>query len=153
MIKIPAKNFSLSQICESGQCFRMRQIDGGRYGLAARDRYLELSQEGEEILFHCPEEEYELVWRQYFDLSTDYGAFIASVDAGDAYLKAAAAYGSGIRILRQDVWETLISFIVSQQNHIKRIRKCIDLLCLRYGEERETGEGVRYHGFPSPRRL
>lgn len=153
MIQIKSNHFSLAQISESGQCFRMTELGDGRYGLIAHGRYLELAQNQKEICLYCTEEEFEQIWKEYFDLNTDYGKIIASVDLEDSYLREAAAYGSGIRILKQDVWEMLISFIISQQNNIKRIKKCIDLLCVKYGEEKRTKEGQLYYAFPTPQRL
>src|SRR5699024_11725909 len=60
---------------------------------------------------------------------------------------------SDLRILRQDLWETIITFIVSQQNNIPRIRKCIQLICERYGQEKQTDEGKQYYDFPTPEAL
>lgn len=153
MIRIKSNNFSLIQISESGQCFRLEQIENERYALTALDRYLELQERHGEICFFCTQEEFEEVWREYFDLDTDYGKIIAAVDENDSYLQEASSYGSGIRILKQDLWEMMISFIISQQNNIKRIRKCIDLLSRKYGEEKRTKEGTLYYTFPSPEKL
>ena len=135
MIKITAADLSMRQISESGQCFRLNQIGEERYGLVALGRYLEIEQRGEELLFSCTQEEYDAVWRQYFDMENDYRLYRNAVQAEDTYLLEAVTFGSGIRILRQDVWEMLISFIISQQNNIKRIRKCIETICERYGEK------------------
>lgn len=150
MVTIRDKNFSLAKICDSGQCFRMENCGGGRYRLVALGRYLEAEQDGDCITFDCAQDEFDLVWREYFDLATDYAEILASVDKEDAYLSAAAEYGRGIRILNQDLWEMIISFIVSQQNNIKRIRKCIRALCERYGERRISGSGIQYFDFPTP---
>ncbi|MCM1185311.1 MAG: 8-oxoguanine DNA glycosylase [Lachnoclostridium sp.] len=153
MVQIKNNNFSLAQISESGQCFRMNELNGGRYGLTAHGRYLELMQKEDVIFFDCAEEEFEQIWKEYFDLNTDYGKIIALADDKDLYLQKAADYGKGIRILKQDAWEMVISFIISQQNNIKRIRRCIDLLCTRYGEELHTKEGRIYYAFPTPESL
>lgn len=153
MVTITKENFSLEQICQSGQCFRMEQLTEGSYSLVALGRYLRMEQEGQRISFHCSQEEFDTLWKDYFDLDTDYGRMIVSVKEEDTYLKAAAAYGSGVRILRQELWEMIISFIISQQNNIKRIRKCIDLLCRAYGEEQQTEWGSTYFTFPTPRAL
>ncbi|MCM1123185.1 MAG: 8-oxoguanine DNA glycosylase [Eubacterium sp.] len=135
-------DFSLQQIGESGQCFRLNRIAQNRYALVAFGKYLEVEQAGDELLFACTREEYDGIWREYFDLDNDYARYRAAVPAQDRYLSEAAAFGSGIRILRQDVWEMLISFIISQQNNIKRIRKCIETLCVRYGERQDIIHGV-----------
>lgn len=155
MITITKDNFSIKQICESGQCFRLERLDisGECYGLTAFGKYLEITQDGNQISFDCLQEEFEGLWQGYFDLEEDYGKIIASIDGEDAYLVQAASYGSGIRILRQDLWEMIVSFIISQQNNIKRIRKCISLLCRRYGEERMTDSGKVYYDFPRAQAL
>lgn len=153
MIKVIKDNFSLRKICESGQCFRLQEIGPDLYELVALGRYLKLEQQGEEISFHCSEEEFQNVWRSYFDLDSDYGQMMDSVRENDPYLQEAVNYGRGIRILKQDLWEIIVSFIVSQQNNIKRIRRCIALLCERYGERRQTPEGQVYYAFPTPEAL
>lgn len=153
MIKVIKDNFSLRQICESGQCFRLKELSADVYELVAMGRYLKLAQKGEEITFYCDEEEFQSVWRSYFDWDGDYGQMIDSVEETDVYLQAAVNYGRGIRILKQDLWEMIVSFIVSQQNNIKRIRRCIALLCERYGVRRETPEGQVYYAFPTPESL
>lgn len=151
MVSITKDHFSIRQICESGQCFRLERLDEKKdiYGLTAMGRYLEIRQEENKISFDCSPQEFEQVWKNYFDLEEDYGKIIASIDKEDSYLLRAADYGSGIRILRQDLWEMIISFLISQQNNIKRIRKCIMLLCQNYGEKRQTQKGQYYYDFPS----
>lgn len=138
MVNITKDNFSIRQICESGQCFRMQRLEGKgeKYVLTALGRYLEIEQRENQLFFDCTLEEFEGIWRKYFDLEEDYGKIINMIDPKDDYLVKAASYGSGIRILRQDLWEMIISFIVSQQNNIVRIRKCIENLCEKYGEEK-----------------
>ena len=162
MVTIENEYFSLKQICESGQCFRLEMLkewedsEGRtweRYGLPAFGRYLVTGQCGNKVNLFCSEEEFELIWKNYFDLQEDYGKIIASIDPEDSYLNRAASFGSGIRILRQDLWEMIISFIISQQNNITRIRRCIDLLCKKYGDRRQTEEGTAYYTFPLPEAL
>ncbi len=168
MVNITKDNFSIRQICESGQCFRLQRLDGmymeqkgenekdfvsEKYALTALGQYLEIEQRQNQIFFDCTLEEFERVWREYFDLEEDYGRIMGMIDPGDAYLLKAAAYGSGIRILRQDLWEMIISFIVSQQNNLRRIRKCIETLCQRYGEEKRLEDGRKYYLFPTPEAL
>lgn len=145
---IAAKNFSIGQICESGQCFRMRPLEDGRFHLIAGGRRLELEQDEEAVVFHCGQQEYEDFWRYYFDLDTDYSAYMDAISEKDRYLRNAAAFGSGIRILNQDLWEMTVSFIISQQNNIKRIRKCIDTVCEHYGTRRDG-----FYEFPTPEQL
>ena len=149
MVTIKQENFSIEQICNSGQCFRMKEIGGGVYEVIAFGKYLEVTQKGDEITFSCTKEEFESIWRSYFDLDTCYGTWIESIDENDEYLRKASQFGNGIRILRQDVWEMIISFIISQQNNIKRIRKCIETICEKYGEQKVNDKGEIYYDFPT----
>lgn len=153
MITIELEHFSLEQICDSGQCFRMRQISENRYALVAADKYLEITQEGRVVTFHCSEEDFLFFWVLYFDLDSDYDGYISAINPRDKYLLRAAEFGGGIRILRQDLWEMIISFLISQQNNIRRIRRCIENICRRYGQHLQTPDGTEYYGFPSPQEL
>ncbi len=150
------KNFNLQQIAESGQCFRMNQIAENKYSLIAYDRYLELEQiDEEEVELSCSEEEYELIWRDYFDLDYDYQRIIDTLLQGkDGFLKEAAEFGYGIRILKQDFFEMMISFIISQNKNIPGIKSCIEAICKKYGNYMvcET-TGVSYYSFPAPEAL
>ena len=153
MIQKILPNFNIAQICESGQCFRMQQIAADTYSVIAGDRYLEIRQQGQQVFFECSKQEFEEFWKQYFDLDTDYGALISGIDPEDAYLVQAAAQGEGIRILKQDLWEMIISFLISQQNNIVRIRRCIQNICEKYGEKKLTADGTVYYAFPTPQVL
>ena len=141
--------FDLSEICDSGQCFRMERITENEFQIRAEDKYLRATQEGETVRFDCSEEEFETFWKYYFDLERDYGIYIEAIDPEDTYLKTAAELGSGIRILNQDLWEMIVSFLISQQNNIKRIRKCIETICRKYGERKISATGVEYYAFPT----
>lgn len=145
--------FNLEQICRSGQCFRMEQKEDGSYIIIAGDRYLIAKQEGQRIEFDCEEIEFEDFWKAYFDVETDYGAYISRINPNDKYLKQAAAFGSGVRILRQDLWEMIVSFLISQQNNIVRIRRCIQNICETYGKKCESKNGDVYYAFPTPEAL
>ena len=153
MVEITAENFSLAQICRSGQCFRMAQTDDGVYSVKAGKRYLEVWQREETCFFDCSEEEFEGFWRSYFDLDSDYSTCIEMINPRDDYLVAAASFGYGIRILRQDLWEMIVSFLISQQNNIVRIRRCIENICECYGERMVSENGVKYYAFPTPEAL
>lgn len=150
MITVKNEFFSLEQIAVSGQCFRMDRLDDGRYCVIAADRYLCASQNGDMVSFECAEKEYEEFWKHYFDLDTDYGRYIAAIDKKDSYLMAAAEAGKGIRILNQDLWEMIVSFIISQQNNIPRIKKCISNICRAYGKHMTASDGTCYYSFPEP---
>ena len=119
----------------------------------AGERYLEIFQNGQECIFDCTEEEFEGFWKAYFDLDTDYAKYIAQINLNDTYLVNAATFGSGMRILRQDLWEMIVSFLISQQNNIPRIRRCIENICRKYGEKKENANGETYFAFPKPEAL
>lgn len=146
------RNFNLKQIADSGQCFRMNPISENKYSLIAFDRYIELEQLEEDIIdISCSEEDYEVIWKDYFDLDYDYGRIVDDLTSGaDEFLKAAASYGSGIRILRQDSFEMLISFIVSQNKNIPSIKACIERICETYGKGIvDKTSGSVYNTFPT----
>ena len=150
MIEIENEHFNLRQIALSGQCFRMDMTDDGSCVCIAGDKSLRVSQVGSRIFFDCEKEEFDSFWRNYFDLNADYGRYISAIDENDKYLCNAAKKGSGIRILNQEVWETTVSFLISQQNNITRIKKCISNICRKYGEHKETSDGTEYFAFPKP---
>lgn len=149
------KNFDLEQIADSGQCFRWRKIDEDKYLIPAYDHIVTVAQSGEKFEFSCTEAEYQKIWKHYFDLELDYGKIIAAIDKNDIFLKEAAEYGSGIRILNQELWEMIISYIISQNNNIPRIKKGIEAVCDRYKavickDEQENLEKTEneIYGFP-----
>lgn len=149
-IAVQAENFSLEQICCSGQCFRMKRIKENHFSVISGDRYLEAEQHGKTVIFHCGKEEFFDYWEDYFDLKTDYKTWISGINPNDGYLRKAARTAWGVRILRQDLWEMIVTFLISQQNHIKRISRSIELLCRTYGKECISAKGTVYYGFPAP---
>lgn len=153
MVRRTVDHFDLEQICRSGQCFRMDQESDGVYSVIAGNRRVRVSQKGTEVDFFCDEDEFEQFWKRYFDLESDYASYIEQINPSDAYLMQAAAFGAGVRILRQDLWEMIVSFLISQQNNIVRIRRCIDNICRSYGEKIEDGQGECYYAFPRPEAL
>lgn len=153
MVRKRINYFNIAQICDSGQCFRMMPINENVYSVIASDRYLEIAQEKDFITFYCPELEYEEFWKKYFDLENDYSSYIKQINPNDKYLVNAADFGSGIRILKQDLWEMIISFLISQQNNIVRIRRCIQNICERYGKMKVNDNGEIYYTFPTPEAL
>jgi N-glycosylase/DNA lyase len=160
-MRVMKKNFNIQQIADSGQCFRMNQMKTPSnkisYEMIAYGKYLELEQvEEDQVEFNCSEEEYYELWEDYFDLSYDYESLVNDLIEGeDTFLKEAAAYGKGIRILKQEPFEAMISFIISQNKNIPAIRSGIEALCTRYGEKiiiDEKGE-KEYYAFPTPEAL
>ena len=129
------KNFDLAQTLDCGQAFRWSADEEGVWRGIADGKYIELYKSGEDIVIeHSNREDFENFWAEYFDLSRDYGAIIKEF-GGNEVLSAAAKAGSGIRILRQEPWEALCSFIISQNNNIPRIKGIIERLCENFGEK------------------
>ncbi len=120
----------LGKIAQSGQCFRWRREDESAYVIPAGERVLRIRQSAPELYdVDCDEQDWRDVWFPYFDLGSDYDAYIAAIDPKDDYLLAAAKAAAGIRILRQPLWETVASFIISQNNNIPRIQGILRRLC------------------------
>lgn len=142
-------DIDLTHIFECGQCFRWVPDGSGAYtGVAGSfAAHVSLSESSDLIIDATGGD--EAFWRRYFDLDTDYGAIKSELVKGEPRVKAATDYGSGIRILNQDLFETIISFIISQNNNIPRIRKNIEALCGRYGERINDD----YAAFPKPQAL
>ena len=144
----------LKQIADSGQCFRMLPSPAGGYTIVSRGRLLRVSQEGNRVSFDCSQEDLS-VWLTYFDCATDYAAILTSVDPDDNYLRAAAAAGRGIRILRQDPWEMIITFVISQQKTIPCIRRLVEDISRRWGQKIADGDDKNsaVYSFPTPKEL
>ena len=146
-------DFNIDQIARSGQCFRFRPLGEGHYALVAGGRYIEISQQGQTVRFNCSEDEFETIWRPYFDLDADYGRYKRAVAKRDKYLQSAIATGGGLRILRQELWEVIVCFIISQQNNIPRITKCVENMCSLFGETCYNRSEQVYNAFPTAERL
>ncbi len=142
-------DIDLTHIFECGQCFRWVPDGPDAYTGATGSFAARVSLEGGSLTVDATGGS-EDFWRRYFDLDTDYGAIKRKLADSEPLIQAATEYGSGIRILNQDPFETIISFIISQNNNIPRIRKNIESLCAAYGE---PIEGSRLHAFPSPEAL
>lgn len=143
--------FSLAQIADSGQCFRLSPLPDGGWATVSQGRFLKIFQEEQRVTFCCTEEEFSY-WQDYFDLETDYEKIAASVSPSDRYLAEAARFGRGIRILRQDPWEMIVTFIISQQKTIPKIKEAVELLSSHYGKKIPTDGGI-FFSFPSPQEL
>lgn len=143
MYTVKIDHMNPDRIAASGQCFRWVKTKENTYEIPAFGKVLAMTDRGNgEFEFSCDEDEWNTVWRNYFDLDTDYGRIGKLIEeSGDEYLKAAYQYGEGIRILRQDVWEMIITFLISQNNNISRIRNSVAALCERAGAGHFPGPG------------
>ena len=141
------KNFDISLTLFCGQAFRWKETDDGWHGVAF-GKPLTVRKTDDGLLFLCTKEDFEIIWQKYFDLDTDYGKLCETFSA-DKHLKSAVTEYPGIHILRQDTWEALCSFIISQNNNIPRICGIIDRLCTLFGDDLENGDFT----FPSAEKL
>lgn len=169
-------DLDLGKIAESGQCFRWKRLSDGAWMIPAFGTYVIARQvtgmaerakaagagksEGSGpsvkkpevpalLDLSCTPEEYEHLWKNYFDLGTSYRRIRESIDPADSFLQSAAAVGKGIRILRQKPFETLISFLISQRKSIPAISTAIERLCRVYGKPLGEVEGETVYSFPS----
>lgn len=131
------KTFNLAQTLDCGQAFRWRETENGIWQGVAFGRLLKLEKtaDGTVILYNTAKEDFENLWRGYFDLERNYDEIISKISTNNV-LKTAAEYGYGIRVLNQEPWETLCSFIISQNNNITRIKGIIEHLCENFGEDK-----------------
>lgn len=148
-------DFDLERIAQSGQCFRWEKIDDKTYRITALDECLYVEKIGKtEFAFDCDEETFQAKWHSYFDLDEDYRKIRRRIDReNDPFLHTAAGKERGIRILRQDPWEMLISFIISQNRNIPAIQKSIELLSEACGQKKKDSRGEYYHCFPTAKAL
>ncbi len=155
MMKFTLPHFDAALIADSGQCFRWQRMEDGGFRIIALDRVLHIWQDGKtgEITADCTKRDYQKIWADYFDAGTDYEAIIQSIPKNDSYLKKAAAAGTGIRILRQDSWETLISFIISQRKNIPAIRQAVEKLSAAAGKIIAEEDGTPVFSFPGPEEM
>lgn len=147
-----SNDFIISHTFLCGQCFRFSPHPNGGYIGTAMGRTVRITQDDNSIVLHNTSiSDFENIWYDYFDLDRDYAAIKKALTKdGDEVMKSAINYGKGIRILKQDLWETIISFIISASNNIPRIKKIINTLCTEYGTP-HTYEGETYYSFPQPK--
>lgn len=146
-------DFDLNKIINSGQCFRALEIAPGIFRFISGRHVLYISHvKGMHYTISCSRYVWNHVWKPYFDLSFDYGALRNQIPAKDTFLTKAADYSKGIRILSQDPWEMLITFIISQRKSIPAIRSSVEKLCEKAGQKIETPYESLYT-FPTPEAL
>ena len=141
--------FDLYKIIHSGQCFRAVELEKGTYRFITGSHVLFIRHlAGIHYDISCSRYRWNRLWKPYFDISACYEKIRNSIAAEDVFLSQAAAYSSGIRILRQDPWETMITFIISQRKSIPAIHTSVEKLCRKAGKRLETPGGILYT-FPS----
>lgn len=144
--------FDPVHIFECGQCFRWNRENDGSYTGVAMGRVINVLKDGQCLVIrNATVEEFAEIWFDYFDLGRDYNLVAKSVST-DEIMKKAVEFGHGIRILRQEFFETLISFIISSNNSISRIKKIVENLSGMYGRK-ISFNGRTYYAFPEPAML
>lgn len=153
-------DFDLEKIRDSGQCFRLFNLGVDQKGredflLIAKGKVLKLRQDRERVYIESDEDDFKNLWLDYFDLETDYRTIREKINKdSDPFLYDAADFGKGIRILKQDPWETLITFIISQRKNIPAIQKAVSLISQCAGKEIGLdSEGAPIYSFPSPEEM
>lgn len=148
-------SFNLKHIFECGQCFRWNEEDDGSWIGIIKDAVIRVKKENQNIIFTgkvLGDKSFKEIIYDYFDLNTDYREYKNELSQIDEYLKESIEFGEGIRILKQDLWETIISFIISANNNIPRIKKIINAISYTYGKK-IVFENEEYYLFPTPKEL
>ena len=146
--------FELPHIFECGQCFRWNKQGDGSYTGVAMGKILNVAKDGDRIILHNTSlQDFHEIWSRYFDLDRNYDELKKQLKKDDPVMEKATAHGHGIRILQQDEWETLLSFIISANRSISLIKKSIEALCRKYGDYMGEYRGIEYYDFPRPEAL
>ena len=146
------KNFNIKQILECGQCFRWQRVTDTDYIVVSNRRVIEIIQEDDEVIIHNTNmNDFKNIWENYFDLNTEYGPLKEELSK-DELIKQAIELGYGIRLLNQDPFEMVISFIISARNSIPSIMKTIKKISEKFGDKIEY-KGEIYYAFPTPEQL
>lgn len=141
------EDFVPKHIFECGQCFRYLKEQDESYTLVAKSKVINVSKKGESIIIkNATDNDISDIWYDYFDLGTDYGVIKKTLKS-DEHLIESIKYGNGIRILNQDLWECIISFIISANNNIPRIQGIVERLAQKYGNEIKAFDRT-YYSFP-----
>lgn len=142
-------DFDLGQTLECGQCFHFKKIRENEYGISALGRLLHAKQTEEGlVLYNTAMEDYEQIWSGYFDFNRDYGEIKKTLLEKDYKLRDAVETMWGVRLLKQDFFETLISFIISQNKQIPHIKQIVAALSKEYGTFLGEIEGEAFYSFP-----
>lgn len=141
------KNFELKDVFDCGQCFRWNRTEDGSYIGIAYDRVIEVSKIGNDLIINnTDKEEFNQLWLEYFDLNRNYDEIKQELSK-DPLLEKAVQFGNGIRILKQEPFELLISFIISSNNRIPMIKRAIDTISRKWGNK-IIYKDKEYYTFP-----
>ena len=146
-------SFNLTHIFECGQCFRWNKNKDMSYTGIVGKNVINISKINNDIYVRSfGEDGLETLFNTYFDMNTDYEKIKNKLRKIDGFMEESIKYGDGIRLLNQDLWETIMSFIISANNNIPRIKGIIERICKRYGNK-IVWNGIEYYSFPTPEQL
>lgn len=146
-------DFDLEKIASSGQCFRAKPVEGDLFRFVSGDHVIYIKETGNHQFFvSCTDDQWRGIWRRYFDLDRSYRSLYEEECAKHGFIRKAMDCGRGLRILRQDPWEILVTFIISQRKNIPAISKSVEALAEKYGHLIETDREV-IHSFPTPEEM
>ncbi len=146
-----AVDFDIEQILECGQCFHFEKLEDKEYVIVAFAKLLHIKQIGNSVIFYNTSmNEYDNIWKKYFDMDIDYGVIKQALLSKDDKLKNSVDAMGGIRLLNQEFFEMLLSFIISQNKQIPHIKKLVFHISERFGEYIGEINGKKYYAFPTP---
>ncbi len=146
-------SFDLKNIFECGQCFRWNENEDGSYIGIVKNNIIKITQTNNNIIVKSyGKDDIAELFNFYFDMNTDYEKIKIKLSQIDSYMLESIKYGEGIRILNQDLWETIMSFIISANNNIPRIKGIIEKLSRTYGNE-IIWNNEKYYSFPTVNQL
>lgn len=149
-----SEDFDPQHVFDCGQCFRWLKEEDDSYTGVVQGKVVNVKKENDLIIFdNTNKEDFDNIWFDYFDLGRDYSEIKNELKVMDEYLEKASEFGKGIRILQQDGWEMLISFIISANNRIPMIQRAINNLSQKYGKFIGEYRGKKYYAFPTPEEL
>lgn len=154
MFAVECNFLNLDQIYKSGQVFRWFKFGEGKYLIPYKDKLLKAEQHKSKIILSCDEQSFYDFWYNFFDMGTPYDELNYALRENSEYLKRCAVRGKGVRIVKQELFEVIISFIMSQQQNIPTIRAKLDKVCKLLGKKRKQSMGdagqVTWYEFPEP---
>jgi len=154
MLEGISEDFDPQHVFDCGQCFRWLKEEDNSYTGVVQGKVVNVKKENDIIIFdNTNKEDFDNIWLDYFDLGRDYSEIKNELKVMDEYLEKATEFGKGIRILQQDGWEMLISFIISANNRIPMIQRAINNLSQKYGKFIGEYRGKKYYAFPTPEEL
>lgn len=148
MVQIKVKDFDLKQTLECGQIFRFHEKNDG-YNVIAHGKVLYIHQKEDILSLECTEEQYENIWKEFFDIERNYEEIKNIISLNDKIMEEAISFAPGIRLIIQDPYECLIHFIISANNRIPQIKAVIENLSNSLGEKLESN----IFNFPSAKKI